>query len=230
MAFGNFFSGTDPSVRQAPTLTPQQQQTSSQLLGLMPQLQQSFNFEPIAEAAQQRFQQQTMPGIAERFGGMQAKRSSGFNQATANAYRDLQTNLAAQQSKFGIQSQGHLAQLLGLGMKPQFENIYEPGEESPFGSFLGQALPAALHGGAAFLSGGATLPFTAAMYGGGVGDLGFSKLFGGGGGGGRGGGPAGGPTTQTQGVQLRGGGNVGVPYSNAPQYGFGGRKGRQWSL
>lgn len=156
MAFADFFRGREPSVRQASTVTPEQQQAMSQLLQLLPQAQQSFNFEPIAQAAQQRFQQETQPGIGERFGAMQAKRSSGYNQALANAYRDLQTNLAAQQSQFGLQSQGNLANLLGMGLKPQFENIYEQGEESPFASLLGQALPLA----AAYFTGGSSLPIT----------------------------------------------------------------------
>lgn len=152
-----FFSGRGPQTHQLSTVTPQQENVLNQLLGSVPsQLLQSLSFEPIAQAAQQRFQQQTLPTIAERFGSMNAKRSSGYNQAIANAMENLQTNLAGQQAQFQQQGQSVLANLLGLGLRPQFENVFEPGQESGLTSLLREILPMAARAGIGYATGGAS--------------------------------------------------------------------------
>lgn len=151
----SFFGGRQGGVYQAPTTTGTQSNFMNMLLQqLGPQASQAFNFQPIAQAATNRFEQQTLPSIAERFAGMGAKRSSGYNQALANAYENLQTNLAGQQSQFGLQSQSNLAKLLGLGLQPQFENVFDPGSSGGFMQLLaalsggfGQGLGRSLSGG-----------------------------------------------------------------------------------
>ena len=177
-----FFTGRKPSVQQVPTRSKQQIQGMDQLVAnLLPQVQQSFDFGPIAQAATSRFEQQTMPGIEERFGGANAKRSSGYNQSIANAMENLQTQLAGQQSQFGLQSQANMGNLLNLGMGQQFENVMDEGSESPFGAMLAQLLPLLLHGGAAFATSGASIPASAAMYGGQIGGdslMPLMKMFG----------------------------------------------------
>jgi len=180
MPIGEFFTGKKPSFEQVPTRSPQQLQTMQSLLkNLLPQAQQSFDFGPIAQGATQRFEQQTMPQISEAFGGAGAKRSSGYNQAIANAMETLQTQLAGQESQFGLQSQGNIANLLGMGLGQQFENVERPGEESPFATIL----PYLLHALAAFGTSGATVPISAAMLGAGKADTGpLQQFFGGGGG------------------------------------------------
>lgn len=182
MAFMDFFTGKPGGWEQVSTVSPQQSQFMNSLLqNLGPQASQAFNFQPIAQAATNRFEQQTLPSIAERFAGMGSKRSSGYNQAMANAYENLQTNLAGQQAQFGLQSQGNLAKLLGLGLKPKFENIYMEGQESPFASIL----PYLIHAGVGIATGGASLPISAGMLGAGTADVGplqnwLGSLFGGG--------------------------------------------------
>lgn len=158
---------TKPSqIIQAPTRSNVQMEAMNQLLSsILPQLQQNIGFEPIAEAAQQRFQQQTLPSISERFAGMNAQRSSGYNQALANAQRDLQTQLAGQQAQFQLGQQSNLGSLLGIGLQPQFENIYQEG--GPTG--LSNLLELLGHGAAGFFTSGASLPFSAAMLGAGSG-------------------------------------------------------------
>lgn len=133
----SFFGGREGGIYQSPTSTPQQSQFMNMLLQqLGPQATQAFNFQPIAQAATNRFEQQALPSIAERFAGMGSKRSSGYNQAIANAYENLQTNLAGQQQQFGLQSQGNLAKLLGLGLQPQYENVFDPGASGGFMQLL----------------------------------------------------------------------------------------------
>lgn len=175
MAF-DLFGKPQGQYKQLPTKTPQQSQAVNQLLQqLMPQLQQSFDFEPIAQAATNRFNQQTLPGIGERFAALDGQRSSGYSQALANAQRDLQLGLAGQQQQYGLQQQGNLANLFGATQQPQFENIYEEGEQNPFLKLL----ELAGHAAAAYGTGGASVPFSASMLGGpSAGNQDYSQLQG----------------------------------------------------
>lgn len=176
MAFRDLFTSRS-SVQQLPTTSPQQTQVMNQLLQtLSPQLGQMQSFEPVAEAAQQRFAQQTAPSIAERFAGIGAQRSSGYNQALANAQRDLQTQLAGQEAQFGLSQQNNLANLLQLALQPQFENIYQQG--GPTG--LSRILELLGHTGAGIATGGASVPFSAGMLGAGSGGdySGLQNVFG----------------------------------------------------
>lgn len=92
----------------------------------------------------QQFEQQTVPGLAERFAGAGAQggalSSSGFGQALSSAAGNLQTQLAGMKS--GLQQQairdilsqyGSMMQT-GLGAQP-FGYTYQPGSPS-FGQSL----------------------------------------------------------------------------------------------
>jgi len=177
MAFWqDLFEGKPTTHTQLSLLNPEQEKYRSNILGQAQRgLNQSFDFTPIATAAQNRFQQQTLPSISERFANFNAQRGSGFNQATANAQRDLQTDLAAQQAQYGQQSMRTWADLLGQGLRPTSENITEEGTEPGINNIIESILPLLIHGGAAYATGGASIPFSAAMYGGGGGD--YSELM-----------------------------------------------------
>lgn len=139
------------NISQIPLLTPQQQGLQNQLISqLMPLLQSSqrnqFNFEPIANQARSNFYNQTIPSLAERFSSMGGIGSSGFRNTLGQAGAGLEESLAALQSQYGLQQQGmnqsNLINLLGLGLKAPFENIYQqpsPGFGASFGQGLGQA-------------------------------------------------------------------------------------------
>jgi hypothetical protein len=162
-----FFSGTEEKTQQLPLYNPQQQQGFASILqqalgGLQPG-QFGAGFEPIAKAATSQFNQQIIPTIAERFtslGGEGGQRGSGFAQALGQAGAGLSENLAAQKAQFGLQQQGNLLNMLGLGLKPQFENIFRPAQPSDLATLLssgaqgfGQYLPFALMGNP-YMSGG----------------------------------------------------------------------------
>ena len=87
--------------------------------------------DPSSEAVQQftdpymrEFEQQTVPGLAERFAGMGAMggglSSSGFGQSLSTAGSNLQSKLAALKAGLGQQAAGQLmsqyGQQLGLGL------------------------------------------------------------------------------------------------------------------
>lgn len=62
----------------------------------------------------QNFQRKTLPGIAERFAGMNAGSSSALNQTLGEAGNDLQMNLAQHRANLKQQALQHL---LGMGQQ-----------------------------------------------------------------------------------------------------------------
>ena len=139
---------------QLPTLTPQQQAWQQQAGQMATQGLQdpTAGFNPIADRARSQFQSQTIPSLAERFTsfGQGGQRSSDFIGAMAGAGSDLEEGLAGQAAQFGLQNQGLLQQLLGIGMQPSFENIYRPeqmGGMQRFGASLFEGGMGAATGG-----------------------------------------------------------------------------------
>lgn len=167
MALKDFFFGKPEKLQQISHFSPGQQQIFQQLLGQQAAgglgsqplfgaatnlLQQILSGQDEGAAALQapamrQFQEQIIPGIAERFSGLGAgaQSSSAFQQALGGAGAGLAENLAA----MGAQRQlGALPQALSfsqapfqqqmslLGLSP-FENILRPGT----GGFLGGLTP-----------------------------------------------------------------------------------------
>ena len=177
-SFKESFFGTKGAFKQAPTLTPQQQELMAQLsqglggqgglqqqgLGALgQQLEGSQQFlEQLQAPALRQFQEQTIPGIAERFSGLGAQSSSAFTQALGGAGAGLTEQLASQRAGLGMQAQQSglqgLMQLLGLSQQPQFATAFQPGQQGAFSgllSGLGQGAGAALGAGAPGAIGGA---------------------------------------------------------------------------
>lgn len=120
--------GEEGQERRFERFVPEQQEALSQILqqalGQYQNL--STDFAPIAERARTQFQEQTIPSLAERFTGLGGQRSSAFGQQVGQAGADLESQLAAMESQFGLE-QGKLAQIfLALGLTPQFESTYFP--------------------------------------------------------------------------------------------------------
>lgn len=139
MGFGDFFMGTPGRMTQNPLRSQQQigwmNQLGSQAASGLGSNQ--FDFAPIEAQARKGFAQQTIPSIMERFSSMGSgggQRSSAFAGAISGAGADLDSNLAAMRSNYGLQQQSQLMQLLQMALQPQFENIYMQGQ------------PGALHG------------------------------------------------------------------------------------
>lgn len=115
---GGGFFGKPERFEQHPLYN---QQGMDLLSWLMSQGQQNTDFDAIRKNEINRFNTQTVPGLAERFTAMggSGQRSSGFRQALGMAGSDLGQNLASMQSQFGLGQ-------LGMGLRPQFENIHRP--------------------------------------------------------------------------------------------------------
>jgi hypothetical protein len=63
-----------------------------------------------------RYNEETVPGIAERFAGLGAQSSSGFNQAMAQGARGLQTDLAALRAGLKSQALNQLNNMTRTGL------------------------------------------------------------------------------------------------------------------
>ena len=114
---GGGLTGHQGRWSQQPTYAPQQQ---GALNWLTQQGMQNADFGPIEQQYKNQFQSETIPGLAERFTSMGGgQRSSAFQGALGSAGSDLSSHLAALRSQFGMQQ-------LGMGLRPQFENIYTP--------------------------------------------------------------------------------------------------------
>jgi hypothetical protein len=140
---GRTIFGKSPKQKQVPTMTPEQQKLLGQLMqflqpegGLGAGFGESTDFlrdlmDPSSEAVERfadpymrQFEQETVPGLAERFAGAGAMggglQSSGFGQSLSAAGGNLQSQLAALKSQLGQQAAGQLmgqyGSMLGQGL------------------------------------------------------------------------------------------------------------------
>lgn len=158
MAFMDFLFGKGERTQQVPRFSRTQQNALNSLLsGAQQQLPQGLDFlssllspgmedESIYERpAMRQFEEQIIPGIAERFTknfGTGSSRSSAFGQQLGQAGARLSEALAAQRagrgaqrSQLGLGALSQLQSLLGAGLTPQFETLLRPAQQG----FLGQA-------------------------------------------------------------------------------------------
>lgn len=114
---GGGMMGKSGGAKQFQRFNPQQLSALQQLLsGGM----QNADFGGIESRARKQFGEQTIPGLAERFTAMgNGQRSSAFQGALGQAGSDLESQLGALRSQYGMQQ-------LGMGLTPQFENVMMP--------------------------------------------------------------------------------------------------------
>lgn len=97
-----------------------------------------FDFAPIEAQARKGFQTQTVPSIMQRFASNENLGGSGLTSALGGASKDLEMGLAALKEQYGLQQQSILQNLLGMGMAPQYENIFRPEKPSDLQTMLAQ--------------------------------------------------------------------------------------------
>lgn len=157
----SFWKGAPGQWSQQDIYNPQQMSAIQQIIqqalsGLQNPTQ---GYEPFAQAARQNLQENTLPGIAERFGlmGKGAASSGAFQGMLGRAASDLESGLAQGASQYGQQNQQLMQNLLGLGLRPTFENVYQQREASGIESLLPHLIQAGGQLGGAYLSGGSSL-------------------------------------------------------------------------
>jgi len=121
-----FFMGNKGEEQQFQKFTPEQQSALDQLLK---QGSESSDFSGIENLAQKRFQEETIPSIAERFTSMGAggQGSSAFQSSLGRAGSDLESQLAGLRSQHGMQQ-------LQMGLQPRFDTGYKPESQGFLGS------------------------------------------------------------------------------------------------
>ena len=141
MNFMDWLSGTSGSYDQISRFTPEQQQQFGQLLSGIGQAQgggldwiskilsgDSEAMSQFEAPFQRQFQQETVPGLAERFAGMGSGMGSGsssaFNQTMGQSGRELSEQLAALRGGLQQNALGALQGMMGQAYSPTFENIY----------------------------------------------------------------------------------------------------------
>jgi len=141
-----FLFGEQGQPQFLPTQTGPQQQLQYQALQNVLQMLQggqnapsNFDFGKIKAEAQNRFQTETLPSLAERFTSLgDSQGSSGYLSALGRSGADLDRGLGALEAQFGQQQQGqdrdYLLQLLRLALSPQFETQYKPATGGLFGN------------------------------------------------------------------------------------------------
>ena len=78
-------------------------------------------FEPIAQDTMRRYREDIVPSIAERFAGLNAQRSSGYEGAQGQGAERLAGQLASQQAQYGLQNRQGLLNQAALGLTPSFD-------------------------------------------------------------------------------------------------------------
>lgn len=154
--------GISPDQQRFQQYTPEQQQAMSELLrsGLADIQSKKFDFGPIEEEARAGFKQKTIPSIAERFSALGSKgsqRSSAFPQLLSQAGADLERSLAGMKQGYNLQQQGQLANLLNLGLRPQYAHAGPligglPQQQGSNIDKFAEALPGLLGGAGDFIS------------------------------------------------------------------------------
>jgi hypothetical protein len=143
MGFFRKLFGHRRRVEQAPTMSPQQIAAQNQALQLaMGHLQNpAKGFESIAQQARSKFQTDTIPMLSRRFASQGGLGSSGFRGALGGAATGLEEQLASMGSQYGLQNVGQFANVLGMGLRPQFENLVDQGSSGLFGGLASGILP-----------------------------------------------------------------------------------------
>lgn len=141
--FKNWFSGNPEMFRQAPKYSPQIQQSVNDLLSQgFQNLQNPYQgFENIANQAENQYNTQTIPSIAERFAAVPGgQRSSAFQAALGGSGEDFQRGLAAMKEGFGQQNRQQALGQIGFGLQNQPEFMYSPKQRGWLEGLLGPLL------------------------------------------------------------------------------------------
>lgn len=120
--------GLPKGALQIPKYGPQGMQALNQLLssglgGLQQQGTPSFG--PIADNARRDWATQSVPLLAERFGGLGARRSGAFEGVLSGAQRQFEGDLRGQEQMFGQQNRNSLLNQLQLGLTSPYESVYK---------------------------------------------------------------------------------------------------------
>lgn len=124
---------------QYPTMSPEQQQFQDQILKLLGgELGGEEDFESFAAPYKRQFNEETIPGISERFAGLGGLSSSGFTQSLGQAGAGLSEKLASLQQMLKRQK---FQSLLPFAFQSRFHtDIEKPQQGNWLSDLLGPIL------------------------------------------------------------------------------------------
>lgn len=132
---------TPGQIQTRKLYNPQQERVAQNLLdmGQNNLRNPTAGFEGIASSAQKRFNEQGVPALLERFAGSgsNALSSGSLKSELSQGQIGLQERLAGLESQYRNQREGLGLQQLGLGLRPQEEAYYTPGDEGFFNALGG---------------------------------------------------------------------------------------------
>jgi hypothetical protein len=138
LGFGaNKIGNKKPEATQYKTLSPEQQAFQNKILQMLGGQAEVPDFESFAAPYKRDFQENIVPGIAERFGGAGALSSSGFNQTLGQAGAGLEEKLASLHE--GLKSQ-RFGQLLPFGFQQGTHTDIQQGGQNWLAQLLGPIL------------------------------------------------------------------------------------------
>ncbi len=125
--------GSAGGFQQIGKFQPDQLEALAQLLqsGLGQIQNPQQGFQPIAQEATRRFEQEGIPSIAERFTSLGQGRTSSpaFASQVGGARAGLESQLAGLSSQYGLQQQELGQKSVALGSQPRFETGYQPRDQ-----------------------------------------------------------------------------------------------------
>jgi len=142
----NFLFGKKEKMMKQELFSPEQEQFLNMILkGTQPGMSSGIDYltqmlsgskestEDFEAPYMRQFEEQTIPGIAERFAGVDAQSSSAFGQSLGQAGAGLQENLAALREGLRGQALSQLQGISGMGLGQRFENMFRPGTTGVIG-------------------------------------------------------------------------------------------------
>ncbi len=126
----SFLFGNKGSMNQFATQTPGQMQDADFLRSFgIQQLQNPYaGFDPIANKLQNQWTQNTVPSLAARFGSLGDNKltSGAFTSQVQGSQNQLNDIIGSLGSQYGQNNINSALNMINSGMRPQFENIYQP--------------------------------------------------------------------------------------------------------
>jgi hypothetical protein len=149
------------SPAQQTSYSPYSQQQQEALNSLLSSGQQNMQnpysgFEPLQQELMDYFNQQIVPSLTNRFTGMTnaSLSSPAFAQQLGGASKGLAQSLLSHKLNYGNQNRQFGLQQAQLGLTPQYEQGYIPGQEGLIPGVINRAIPAASYGlGAGYYGG-----------------------------------------------------------------------------
>lgn len=143
----DYFLGSSPQFAYSSPYGQNQQQGFNQLLQMGMENQQNpyAGFEPIRQQIYDQFYNTILPRLTEQFGSTGGAASSPqFAQTLRSGGQSLANMIGAHQQQYGQQNREFGLRQAQLGLTPQYENSYIPGQEGFISSVANRTLPLGL--------------------------------------------------------------------------------------